>query len=119
MSELPNSNKPFDTDNDPFDLTRFVNAQKTVYPTVLSELRSGQKQSHWMWFIFPQIAGLGFSSTAQHYGTARANLEAQGKSLAPLDMQIGSHALSLPAILVTNDQAFHHMTGLQIEDWTV
>lgn len=59
------------------------------------------------------------SSTAQHYGTARANLEAQGKSIAPLDMQIGCHALSLPAILVTNDQAFHHMTGLQIEDWTV
>jgi uncharacterized protein (DUF1810 family) len=44
---------------DPFDLQRFVDAQAPVYLRVLAELRQGQKQSHWIWFIFPQLAGLG------------------------------------------------------------
>jgi uncharacterized protein (DUF1810 family) len=48
-------------------LERFVEAQDDVYGDVLEELRSGQKRSHWMWFIFPQIAGLGYSSMAQRY----------------------------------------------------
>jgi uncharacterized protein (DUF1810 family) len=52
---------------DPFDLRRFVDAQASVYPRVLAELRGGEKQSHWMWFIFPQLAGLGFSAMAQRY----------------------------------------------------
>ncbi len=52
---------------DPHKLQRFVDAQSTVYEQVLGELRAGQKQSHWIWFIFPQIAGLGYSSTAQFY----------------------------------------------------
>jgi len=53
--------------SDPFHLRRFVDAQDPVYAAVCSELRAGDKRSHWMWFIFPQIAGLGFSSTAKHY----------------------------------------------------
>jgi len=53
--------------NDPFDLSRFLHAQQTVYDHVLAELRSGQKRTHWMWFIFPQIAGLGYSATSQFY----------------------------------------------------
>ena len=52
---------------DPFDLERFVDAQARVYPDVVSELRQGRKQSHWMWFIFPQLAGLGNSAMAQRY----------------------------------------------------
>lgn len=52
---------------DPFDLSRFKTAQDRIYASVLAELRSGQKRSHWMWFVFPQIEGLGRSSTAQHY----------------------------------------------------
>jgi uncharacterized protein (DUF1810 family) len=52
---------------DPFDLRRFVDAQTPVYAHVLSELRQGRKQSHWMWFIFPQLAGLGLSPMAQRY----------------------------------------------------
>ncbi len=52
---------------DAFDLQRFVDAQAPVYPRVLSELRQGRKQSHWMWFIFPQFAGLGHSPMAQQY----------------------------------------------------
>jgi uncharacterized protein (DUF1810 family) len=57
-------------DGDPFDLQRFVDAQDHVYDTVLRELRDGRKRSHWIWFIFPQLRGLGRSPTAIHYGIA-------------------------------------------------
>ena len=53
--------------SDPFNLERFVAAQAPVLSTVLAELKAGHKRSHWMWFIFPQIAGLGRSPMAQHY----------------------------------------------------
>jgi uncharacterized protein (DUF1810 family) len=53
---------------DQFDLRRFVDAQDRVYDTVLAELRAGAKRSHWIWFVFPQLRGLGRSATAQHYG---------------------------------------------------
>ena len=55
-------------DADPFDLRRFFDAQDRVYDTVLAELRNGAKRSHWIWFVFPQLRGLGRSATAQHYG---------------------------------------------------
>ncbi|WP_176592131.1 DUF1810 domain-containing protein [Sphingobium sp. EM0848] len=51
-------------------LARFVEAQAHVYDTALSEIRAGSKRSHWMWFIFPQLRGLGQSPTAHHYGIA-------------------------------------------------
>jgi uncharacterized protein (DUF1810 family) len=54
--------------DDPFDLARFVSAQATTYERAVDELRKGHKRSHWMWFVFPQLAGLGHSSMAQHYG---------------------------------------------------
>lgn len=54
-------------DSDPFDLQRFVDAQEGVYERALAELREGHKRSHWMWFMFPQIAGLGHSVMAQTY----------------------------------------------------
>lgn len=50
--------------SDSFDLQRFVDAQAPVYRQVVAELSRGRKQTHWMWFIFPQIAGLGFSAMA-------------------------------------------------------
>jgi uncharacterized protein (DUF1810 family) len=53
--------------NDPFDLQRFIAAQDGVYETALGELRAGSKQSHWMWFIFPQLRGLGLSAIARFY----------------------------------------------------
>ena len=56
--------------DDGHDLQRFVDAQAPVYAAVLAELRAGAKRSHWMWFVFPQIAGLGHSSTARHYAIA-------------------------------------------------
>ena len=52
---------------DPYNLQRFVDAQKEVYEQVCSELRGGQKSSHWMWYIFPQLEGLGSSWTASKY----------------------------------------------------
>ena len=57
------------TDNrDPFQLSRFVLAQEDVIDDVLSELRQGRKTSHWMWFVFPQLKGLGHSSMAEKFG---------------------------------------------------
>jgi len=53
---------------DPFNLQRFVQAQEPVYEAVKSELAHGRKRTHWMWFVFPQLAALGASSTAKHYG---------------------------------------------------
>ncbi len=54
--------------DDPYDLERFVAAQAGVFEAALEEIRAGRKRSHWMWFIFPQLRGLGASSTAAHYG---------------------------------------------------
>ncbi len=53
--------------DDMFGLSRFINAQASVYDRVLEELRSGWKRSHWMWYIFPQVDGLGYSATSKHY----------------------------------------------------
>jgi uncharacterized protein (DUF1810 family) len=54
--------------DDPFDLKRFVDAQAPVYGNVVGELRDGRKRSHWMWFVFPQLSGLGGSAMAARYG---------------------------------------------------
>src|SRR6478672_1553509 len=54
--------------HDRYALQRFVDAQDRVYDTVLAELRNGAKRSHWIWFVFPQLRGLGRSATAQQYG---------------------------------------------------
>jgi uncharacterized protein (DUF1810 family) len=55
---------------DPFDLRRFVDAQEGVYDEVIGELRSGRKRSHWIWFIFPQLGGLGSSEMSSRYAIA-------------------------------------------------
>ena len=63
--------------NDPFDLSRFTKAQGPVFEQVCSELSSGRKRGHWMWFIFPQIKGLGHSPTAIEFAiSSRAEAEA-------------------------------------------
>jgi uncharacterized protein (DUF1810 family) len=59
--------------SDPFDLQRFVDAQEPVYRQVVEELRRGRKTSHWMWFVFPQIAGLGFDGAAVRYRLSRGS----------------------------------------------
>jgi uncharacterized protein (DUF1810 family) len=55
------------TGADPYGLQRFVDAQEPVFDTVLDELRGGRKRTHWIWFVFPQLSGLGSSATAQHF----------------------------------------------------
>lgn len=58
--------------NDPFDLNRFVEAQAPVYARVVGELQRGRKESHWMWFIFPQAVGLGQSAMSKRYAIGSA-----------------------------------------------
>ena len=69
--------------DDPHDLQRFVDAQDAVYARVKEELARGAKASHWMWFVFPQLKGLGRSAIAQHYGIASRE-EAQAYWRHPL-----------------------------------
>lgn len=53
-----------------YNLRRFVDAHRQIYSSALNEIRSGEKQSHWMWYIFPQFRGLGHSRNAEYYGIA-------------------------------------------------
>jgi len=68
---------------DPWNLDRFVEAQQRCQATALAELRAGHKRSHWMWFIFPQARGLGFSENARYYGIASLD-EAQAYLAHPV-----------------------------------
>ena len=69
--------------DDPFDLERFVAAQAPVIDSVLTELRAGRKRTHWIWFVFPQIAGLGASAMALRYGIG-GSAEAQAYLAHPV-----------------------------------
>ncbi len=80
---------------DIYNLQRFIEAQAGVYGQVLSELRAGQKQSHWMWFIFPQIKGLGSSPTAKRYA-----IQSMAEARAYLDHPLLSSRLRECAALV-------------------
>jgi len=69
--------------DDPFNLARFIDAQSADYEQVLRELRAGRKQSHWIWFVFPQLKGLGRSSMAEYYGVGSLE-EAKGYLAHPV-----------------------------------
>ena len=77
-------------------LQRFLDAQESAYPTALAEIKRGRKQSHWMWFIFPQIQGLGLSSTSRFYALKNAT-EAAAYLKQPL---LGSRLLEICAELL-------------------
>lgn len=80
-----------------YDLSRFTKAHEYNFNTALREIRSGRKRSHWMWFIFPQIRGLGFSSTAQYYA-----IESLGEAAAFLhDPCLGGHLIEISEALLT------------------
>lgn len=81
--------------SDPFDLERFVLAQKPVMAEVQRELRAGRKQTHWMWFVFPQLRALGRSTTAQHYGI-KSLAEARAYLAHPL---LGSRLLECTGLV--------------------
>jgi uncharacterized protein (DUF1810 family) len=85
--------------DDPFDLDRFVRAQQGVYDVALDELRRGRKSSHWMWFVFPQLAGLGRSATAVRYAITGTD-EARGPRLrTATDVAHDAPARSADALL--------------------
>jgi uncharacterized protein (DUF1810 family) len=84
---------------DRFDLERFVAAQEGVYDQALAELRAGRKRSHWMWFVFPQVAGLGRSPTAQRYaisGIEEAQAYLAHPMLGPRLLECCQALLGLP-----------------------
>lgn len=82
-----------------FDLQRFVDAQRRAYATAREEIRRGRKRSHWMWYIFPQVRGLGFSSNAHYYGIE--SLEEAAAYLAhPV---LGANLREISGILLTLD----------------
>lgn len=103
-------------EGDPFNLSRFVTAQSATFDIALAELHAGRKQTHWMWFIFPQLRGLGVSETARQYGVtgldeARAYLA--HPVLAPrLDQAtravLAADGLSLRQIFGTPDDLKFH-----------
>jgi uncharacterized protein (DUF1810 family) len=90
---------------DPHDLARFVAAQAPIYAQALAELRAGRKRSHWMWFVFPQFAGLGTSDMARRYA-----IESRAEAAAYLD-----HPLLGPR-LVECAQALLAVGGRSIDD---
>ena len=89
MAELSNQ--------DPFYLQRFLEAQEGIYHAVLRELRSGQKRTHWMWFIFPQVDGLGMSETSRYYAI-KSLAEAQAYLSHPI---LGVRLRECASILLT------------------
>jgi uncharacterized protein (DUF1810 family) len=91
-----------------FNLERFTTAQAPIFATALAELTAGRKRTHWMWFIFPQLRGLGTSAMATTYGiTSRA--EAQAYLAHPL---LGSRLLACTnAILAVHGQTLHAILG--------
>ena len=89
-----------------FDLQRFVAAQQPVYDTALAEMQRGKKRSHWMWFIFPQIAGLGFSSTSKFYAIS-GRQEAVAYLAHPL---LGPHLVECAQAILPH----RHLSALQI-----
>ena len=93
------------TNLDPYNLGRFLSAQSDDYEVALQELQRGAKESHWIWYIFPQVAGLGSSSMAQEYA-----IQSREEALAYLHHQI------LGARLTTCANALLQIEGKSIED---
>lgn len=85
--------------NNTFDLSRFVEKHKQSYETAFNEIKNGHKYSHWMWYIFPQIQGLGRSSTSQYYAIKNSD-----EALAFLnDEHLGGHLIEISQVLLQLD----------------
>lgn len=101
------------TDPGEYNLERFVKAQEPVLATVRRELGAGQKQSHWMWFIFPQLKDLGKSSMAKHYGIATIE-EAQAYLAHGL---LGPRLINMTELVTAHrDKTLHGIFGSP-DDW--
>ena len=90
-----------------YDLNRFITAQATTYSDAYFELKNEKKTSHWMWFIFPQIAGLGHSSTSKFYELA----DVKEARLFLMDPLLGKRLIEITSILVDAD---HNKTAKEI-----
>ncbi|GGC93641.1 DUF1810 domain-containing protein [Undibacterium terreum] len=94
--------------SDPYDLQRFVAAQEAVYELVLEELQEGEKRRHWMWFIFPQLKGLGRTETARFYGISSID-EAQAYLRHPV---LGTRLLEcIHLLLQIKGKSVHQIFG--------
>jgi uncharacterized protein (DUF1810 family) len=95
-------------DTDPFNLERFVSAQASVFAAALAELKAGRKRGHWMWFVFPQLRGLGRSPTAAFYGIGSLD-EARAYLAHPV---LGPRVtLCTEALLAIEERSLHAMLG--------
>jgi uncharacterized protein (DUF1810 family) len=94
---MANESEAVDRD-DPYELERFISAQKGVYDRVLAELRDGLKRSHWMWFIFPQIDGLGHSPTTRFYSIKSLDEARQDLSHPVLGSRLAESAEAVLAV---------------------
>ncbi len=98
---------------DEYDLERFVQAQTNSYPAALAEIKAGRKRSHWMWYIFPQIAGLGFSPMSQRYAIGSI-AEARAYLAHPL---LGARLIGcVEALLALEGPSAHEVFGTP-DDW--
>jgi uncharacterized protein (DUF1810 family) len=94
--------------DDAHNLARFLDAQTPVYEQVLDELRAGRKRSHWIWFIFPQIAGLGHSAMSERYAIASLD-EAQAYMAHPV---LGARLRECSeSVLAVQDRSIHEIFG--------
>lgn len=96
------------TRQDPFDLKRFVEAQDPVFDQVLGELRAGSKRSHWMWFVFPQVQGLGHSAMAKRYAISDV---AEARAYLRHDVLGPRLRDSVEALLAHSDMSALQMLG--------
>jgi uncharacterized protein (DUF1810 family) len=94
--------------HDPFDLSRFVDAQENTFRRALEEVTQGRKQSHWMWYIFPQAAGLGYSEMSQRYAI-RSAAEAAAYLAHPI---LGPRLIEISgAMLLHRDKTARQILG--------
>ena len=94
--------------NDPHNLQRFIDAQERDYQSALAEIKAGQKRSHWMWYVFPQYEGLGFSPTSVHYA-----IKSPAEAAAYLEHSILGPRLSdcVDALLLVTGRSAHEIFG--------
>ena len=94
--------------DDPYDLARFIEAQRGEYEQALAEIRSGRKRSHWMWYVFPQFTGLGSSPTSAHYAI-KSREEAKQYLAHPV---LGRRLVECAeAVLQIRDRSAHEIFG--------
>jgi uncharacterized protein (DUF1810 family) len=106
--------------SDPFSLQRFVDAQSQTYDQALAELRAGQKRTHWMWFVFPQVAGLGRSGMAQRF--AISGLDEPAAVMGSVDAMKLKSSMTLFALAAPDEPVFRevldHYFGGELDEAT-